>query len=85
MEAVCRVQWDAQFYDWVAQSHPTASQCFELFNWVLDVTEFGPPPEPLRAAEPGVLVHTVEGARLNIFYVEWPNRSTIAIVQFISW
>lgn len=85
MEAVRRVQWDAQFFDWVAQAHPTASQCFDLFNWVLDVTESGPPPEPEPAAEPGVLVQTVEGARLNIFYVEWPDRSTIAVVQFISW
>jgi hypothetical protein len=85
VEAVCRVQWDAQFYDRVAQSHPTASQCFELFNWVLDITEFGPPPDPLQAADPGVLVHTVEGPRLNVFYVEWPDRSTIAVVQFISW
>jgi hypothetical protein len=85
VEAVCRVQWDAQLFDWVAHSHPTGSQCFQLFNWVLDVTEFGPPPDPVRAAEPGVLVRTLEDARLNIFYVEWPDRSTIAVVQFLSW
>lgn len=85
MEAVCRVQWDAQFYDWVGQSHPPGSQCFQLFKWVLDITEFGPPPDPLRAANPGVHVHTVEEARLNVFYLEWPDRSTIAVVQFISW
>ena len=85
MEAICRVQWDAQFYDWLAQSHPTGSQCFQLFNWVLDVTELGPPRNPVGAAEPGVFVRTLEEARLNIFYVEWPEGSTVAVVEFISW
>ena len=85
MEANCRVLWDAQFFDWVEQAHPTGSQCFQLFNWVLDVTEFGPPPDSLRAAEPGVLVRTLEEARLNVFYVAWADGSTIGVVEFISW
>lgn len=85
MEAVCRVQWDAQFYDWVTRAHPSGTQCFQLFNWVLDVTESAPPPDRLQASDPGVFVHTMEEARLNIFYVEWNDRSTVAVVEFLSW
>jgi len=81
----CRVQWDTAFYYWFLTFRPSGTQCYHLFDWVLDVTTFGPPDDAEAAAEQGVLVYALEDAQVDIFYVEWPNREAIGFIEVISW
>jgi hypothetical protein len=83
--APCRVQWDAVFFNWWNVFHPSGTQCYQLFDWVLDVTEWGPPDDADWAAGVEVRVYTLADARLDIFYVEWPDRDVIALVDLLSW
>jgi hypothetical protein len=81
----CRVFWDWVFFEWYVTFRPSGVQCYHLFDWVLDVTGQGPPDDAEMAAEPGVWVYTLDDARVDIFYVEWPDRETIGLVSLLSW
>lgn len=59
-------------------------QCFRLFSWVLDVTEYGPDPSDPDAAEQGVKVVALEDARITVFYVPWSDP-VVAVVEIFSW
>lgn len=84
MEAKWFVIWDRLLFDWIAQCRPTSTQCNWLFNWVLDATEYGPDEEDLPAAEPGIKAHTIEDANTTVFYLEWPDKPVLAVVDILS-
>jgi hypothetical protein len=84
---VWRVLWDAQREDWMRTFRPTRRQCHELFEWVLDLIEQGPPPDAVRV--PGtidVLSYDVETASAEVFYLIWHGEpKTIAFVEILSY
>lgn len=79
-----RVLWDAPFHDWLRSFRPSGTQCFYLFHWVLDVTEYGPDKDDADAAEPGVKVVELEDANVTVFYLPW-TEPVVAVIEIISW
>lgn len=66
---------------------PSRPQCHELFEWVLELTEFGSPPDAVPV--PGTfdtLSYDIESARAEVSYIIW-NREpkTIAFVEILSY
>ena len=78
-----RVLWDAPFHDWLATFHPSGTQCFALFNWVLDTSESGPDPADPRA-EADTRSCTIEQSGATVFYVAWEHTPIVAVIEILS-
>jgi hypothetical protein len=82
-----RVLWDAQREDWMLTFRPSRPQCHELFDWVLDLIEDGPPAEATPV--PGsvsTLLFDIENARASVAFLVWPGApKTIGFVEIVSY
>jgi hypothetical protein len=66
---------------------PSRPQCHELFDWVLDLIEDGPPADATPVPDSaGTVLYDVESARVAVAYLVWPGEpKTIAFVEVLSY